>query len=53
MPAASSISGVPSADGSGERPLAAMPFADIVGYSILMAEDETRTYNRWTALLRR
>src|SRR6267378_8570733 len=53
MPAASSISG------SGERPslnrdarrLAAIAFADIVGYSILMAEDEARTHRRWMALL--
>src|SRR6266850_8441253 len=53
MPAASSI------PGSGERPslnrdarrLAAIAFADIVGYSILMAEDEARTHGRWMALL--
>ena len=31
--------------------LAAIAFADIVGYSILMARDETRTYQRWMAIL--
>jgi adenylate cyclase len=51
MPAASSISGgSPTDNGSGRR-LAAIAFADIVGYSILMAEDEARTHTRWMALL--
>jgi class 3 adenylate cyclase len=52
MPAASSSSsgGSPSDDGEGRR-LAAIAFVDIVGYSILMAEDEARTHQRWMALL--
>ena len=32
---------------------AAVAFADIVGYSILMATEERRTHERWMALLRR
>jgi TolB-like protein/class 3 adenylate cyclase/Tfp pilus assembly protein PilF len=32
------------------RRLAAVAFADVVGYSILMAQDETRTYRRWMAI---
>jgi adenylate cyclase len=32
------------------RRLAAIAFADVVGYSILMAQDETRTHRRWTAI---
>ena len=35
----------------GERRLAAVAFVDIVGYTILMAEDETGTHRRWMALL--
>ncbi len=34
-----------------ERRLAAIAFVDIVGYSILMAEQETRTHARWMTLL--
>src|SRR5438270_10509458 len=34
-----------------DRRLAAIAFVDIVGYSILMARDETRTHQRWMALL--
>jgi adenylate cyclase len=34
-----------------ERRLAAIAFVDIVGYSILMARDETRTHQRWIAIL--
>jgi class 3 adenylate cyclase/TolB-like protein len=33
------------------RRLAAIAFVDIVGYSILMARDETRTHQRWMAIL--
>jgi adenylate cyclase len=33
-----------------DRRLAAIAFVDIVGYSILMAEDEERTHQRWMAL---
>jgi adenylate cyclase len=33
------------------RRLAAIAFVDIVGYSILMARDETRTHQRWMAVL--
>lgn len=33
------------------RRLAAIAFVDIVGYSILMARDETRTHQRWMATL--
>jgi adenylate cyclase len=51
MPAASSSSGDSSADDAGARRLAAIAFVDIVGYSILMAEDEARTHRRWMALL--
>jgi adenylate cyclase len=51
MPAASSISGGSPTDNGGGRRLAAIAFADIVGYSILMAEDEARTHTRWMALL--
>ena len=51
MPAALSISGGSPTDGDGTRRLAAIAFADIVGYSILMAEDETRTHRRWMSLL--
>jgi adenylate cyclase len=32
------------------RRLAAVAFADVVGYSILMAQDETGTHRRWTAV---
>ena len=34
-----------------DRRLAAIAFIDIVGYSILMARDETRTHQRWMAIL--
>lgn len=34
-----------------DRRLAAIAFVDIVGYSILMASDETRTHQRWMAIL--
>jgi adenylate cyclase len=34
-----------------DRRLAAIAFVDIVGYSILMAHDETRTHQRWMAIL--
>jgi adenylate cyclase len=42
-----------SSDGSASsrRRLAAVVFADVVGYSILMARDEERTHNSWMALL--
>lgn len=33
------------------RRLAAIAFVDIVGYSILMAREETRTHQRWMAVL--
>jgi adenylate cyclase len=33
------------------RRLAAIAFVDIVGYSILMARDETRTHQRWMTIL--
>jgi class 3 adenylate cyclase len=36
--------------GDGERHHAVMVFADVVGYSRLMAYDEPGTLNRWTAL---
>jgi adenylate cyclase len=36
-----------------DRRLAAIAFVDIVGYSILMARDETRTHQRWMAILDR
>ena len=48
---------MPSCPSSGERAsgvhrrLAAIAFVDIVGYSILMARDETRTHQRWMAIL--
>jgi adenylate cyclase len=51
MPAASSTSGNPPSGNGSARRLAAIAFADIVGYSILMAEDEARTHRRWMALL--
>ena len=34
-----------------ERRLAAIAFVDIVGYSILMGRDETRTHQRWMTIL--
>jgi adenylate cyclase len=40
-----------SFDPRGSRRLAAVAFADIVGYSILMAQDEMRTHARWMSLL--
>src|SRR5215831_8658131 len=51
MPAASSISAGTPTDSGGPRRLAAIAFADIAGYSILMSEDETGTHQRWMALL--
>jgi adenylate cyclase len=36
----------------GERRTVAIAFADVVGYSTLMAADEAGTYGRWMALLR-
>src|SRR5215510_13141990 len=45
----------PSETGSdelGHRRLAAVAFVDIVGYTILMANDETRTNQRWMRILR-
>jgi len=42
----------PAGDGAApSRRLAAVAFIDIVGYSILMAEDSERTHSRWMALL--
>jgi adenylate cyclase len=42
----------PSGNGAAPlRRLAAVAFIDIVGYSILMAEDSERTHARWMALL--
>jgi adenylate cyclase len=35
----------------GTRRLVAIAFVDIVGYSVLMAEDETRTHRRWMRIL--
>src|SRR5262245_22748656 len=40
----------PSRDIRVSRRLAAVVFADVVGYSILMSQDETRTYRRWTEI---
>lgn len=37
---------------NGERHTVAIAFADVVGYSTLMAADEDGTYGRWMALLR-
>jgi len=53
MFSASSISGSggPRGGNGSARRLAAIAFADIVGYSTLMAEDEARTHRRWMALL--
>ena len=34
-----------------DRRLAAIAFIDIVGYSILMAREETRTHQRWMGIL--
>lgn len=51
MQAGPSSSGGSSADDGGARRLAAIASVDIVGYSILMAEDEARTHRRWMALL--
>src|SRR5689334_15587540 len=34
-----------------DRRLAAIAFIDIAGYSFLMARDETRTHQRWMAIL--
>jgi class 3 adenylate cyclase len=39
-------------DASDGRHLAAIVFADVVGYSRLMAADEVGTHNRWSALYR-
>src|SRR5215813_8375559 len=53
MPAASSMSGSGAslADDGAARRLVAIAFVDIVGYSIMMAEDEAGTHRRWMALL--
>lgn len=53
MPAASSTSGsgTPSAENGSGRRLTAIAFVDIVGYSILMSEDEQATHRRWMGLL--
>lgn len=53
MPAASSESGsgAPPAGNGREQRLAAIAFVDIVGYSMLMAEDEAHTHRQWMALL--
>jgi class 3 adenylate cyclase/tetratricopeptide (TPR) repeat protein len=37
--------------GEADRRLAAVAFVDIVGYTILMASDETRTHQRWMMIL--
>jgi class 3 adenylate cyclase/tetratricopeptide (TPR) repeat protein len=37
--------------GEADRRLAAVAFVDIVGYTILMASDETRTHQRWMTIL--
>src|SRR5947209_18436482 len=50
----STMSPCPSNGGNAprvDRRLAAIAFIDIVGYSILMARDETRTHQRWMAIL--
>jgi adenylate cyclase len=39
-------------NGGVRRPRVAIAFADIVGYSLLMAADEDGTYRRWMAMLR-
>ena len=51
MPAASSTSGGTPTDHGGARRLVAIAFVDIVGYSILMSEDEAGTHRRWMAHL--
>src|ERR1700682_3312939 len=51
MPAASSTSGDAPTENGGARRLGGIAVAGIVGYSILMAEDEARTHRRWMALL--
>jgi adenylate cyclase len=48
------MSGHPSGAQNGrriERRLAAVAFVDIVGYSVLMGRDETRTHQRWMSIL--
>ena len=53
MPAAESEPDGSATGGSGgARRVAAIAFADVVGYSTLMAADERGTYTRWMALLR-
>jgi adenylate cyclase len=37
---------------SGQRHLAAVAFVDIVGYTILMSQDEAGTHARWMAIMR-
>jgi len=39
------------ADAAGGRRFAAFAFADVVGYTILMASEEARTHRRWMAAL--
>ena len=41
----------PGTEGFADRRLAAVAFVDIVGYTILMANDETRTHRRWMRIL--
>jgi adenylate cyclase len=36
---------------AGSRRLAAIAFVDVVGYSMLMGQDETGTHNRWMKIL--
>lgn len=45
-------SGNAATPANGERHTVAIAFADVVGYSTLMAADEDGTYGRWMALLR-
>ncbi|CAN7625226.1 hypothetical protein LJR009_005591 [Bosea sp. LjRoot9] len=49
---ASDVDGNVPAPAHGERHMVAIAFADVVGYSTLMAADEAGTYGRWMALLR-
>jgi adenylate cyclase len=45
------LNSVADVNARGNRRLAAVAFADIVGYSVLMAQDEIRTHTRWMNLL--
>src|SRR6266851_7200920 len=51
MPSGSIDHGDANTSGPEMRHLAAVAFVDIVGYSTLMAEDETRTHRGWMRLL--